>query len=101
MKLKYRKYSSREMETAATLINEDKSVLVIFYRPLPRFANVHPYIVTVKRFNCVKELYNPVGELKRCGRCSVVDGNWKTFNVTKEDGNNFYKSLVNRGFKRI
>ena len=97
----YRYPSNKEMETAATLINEDKSVLVEFSRPLPRFANVHPNLVKVKRFNCVKELYNPVGKLNGCGSCLNGMANWKTFTVEREAGNDFYKELIELGFKRI
>lgn len=93
----------RIQDLAATMLAEDQSVCVEFYKPSV-FAGCTPtyaYTVQVKKLNVVKDAPIPNGEVLNFGNCMKGLANYVTYHVTKEDGNEFFKKLKSQGFKKL
>ena len=93
----------RLQDLAATMLNEDQSVCVEFWKP-SKWAGCTPsiaYTVQVKKLNVVKDAPIPNGEVLNLGKCMKGLANYVTYHVTKEEGNEFFKKLKSQGFKKL
>ena len=90
-------------DLAATMLTEDQSVCVEFWKPSVYAGCTsfeYAYVINVKSFNYA-DAPVPNGEVMNKGVCFKGLAKYVTYNVTKEEGNEFYKMLKGKGFKKL